>query len=740
MYYGGAIYNDGGVVNVSNSTFTGNTAEFGQGGAIDNAGTATAGGTLTIANSSFTGGLAFQGGAINNIYGVLTVTGSNFQNNIGTEGGAIFNNATATVTGSTIANNIAHDGGGIANDLTEVPNQIGTLLLTNSTVADNSGGNDGGGLNSAGTTTIVNSTIAYNTVIPGGPGGGIDVSSGTTTLYNTIVADNTAGTGSTATPNDVGGTLASASEYNLIGSIGGGLTNGVNDNIVKPSVIGLAPLANNGGPLETVALLSTSPAMNAGADSITGVTIPTLDERGAVSGPAGGLNAGATIDMGAYQASSSYLVNTIADGTTAGTLREGVSWANFSTNNNPLNVKTPAPNTIVFDTTHVFSTPQTLTLSSGPLTFTNTTTPIAITGSTSTANPITISGGGLSGVFSVSAQTTVTVSYLTITGGSANSVLTGSDGGGIDNFGELTVRDSTLTGNSAINGGGIANELGGTLILVGSTVANNAGTTGGGVYNVGTLSLTNSTIADNTASVQGGGIFNTGATQPNGIVLGGVLTAVNATIAYNSVASGGTGGGIDTTATTAALYNTIVALNTVGTGTSATPSDIAGTVSASSANDLVGTGGAGGLTNGTNGNQIGVAKPDLGPLANNNNGTPGTTETIALLSASPAVSKGAAKITGVTIPTTDQRGVTRPSNSIDIGAFQYSTGITIPINPLTTHTTPTTTTSSSSKVVVGAKTAKPTAGSAAKLHAAAKAKGSHAALVQKTAKAVKSHK
>ncbi|MGO9914062.1 MAG: choice-of-anchor Q domain-containing protein [Isosphaeraceae bacterium] len=735
VYYGGAIYNVGGALDVIGSTFTNNTATFGQGGGIDNTESASGTlGTLTVSNSSFTGGVAFQGGAINNKYGTLTVTGSNLQNNAATEGGGIFNNATASVSGSTIANNVAHDGGGIANDL------IGTLSVSNSTIADNSGGNNGGGLNSAGISTIVNSTIAYNSVIPGGPGGGIDVDSGTTTLYNTIVAQNTAGTGATATPNDVSGTLAPASEYNLIGSAGGGLANGVDNNIVKPAVLGLGTFGNYGGPLETVSLLSTSPAIDAGANTIVGVTIPTFDERGAVRGPAG-LNAGLYVDIGSYEASSSYLVTTTADGTTAGTLREAVSWANQSTNANPINVKTPAPNTILFDTTHAFLAPETITLTSGTLALTNTTTAVAITGPSSSANAVTISGGGLSGVLSVAANVNASVSYLTITGGSADVPTGPSDGGGIDNFGTLTITDSTLSNNSAIDGGGVANELGGTLNLVASTVAANSGTAGGGIYNNGTLSVINATVANNTAAL-GGGIFNTGTTQINGTVLGGVLTAVNSTIAYNAALLAGQGGGIQTTTATVGLNNTIVALNTAVTLLGTAPSDISGTVATSSAYNLIGTGGAGGLTTGTDGNQVNVANPGLGTLAYNNVGTAGTTQTIALLAGSPAIGKGSSTIVGVTVPTTDQRGVARPKTTVDIGAYQYSTAVTIPpINPQKTGTTSSSSSATSSKLVVGSKTTKPSAGSAAKLHAAAKSKPAHQALaVKKVVKVVKGGK
>lgn len=48
-----------------------------------------------------------------------------------------------------------------------------------------------------------------------------------------------------------------------------------------------------------------------------------------------------------------------------------------------------------------------------------------------------------------------------------------------------------------------------------------------------------------------------------------------------------------------------------------TPDDISGTVDAASNNNLVGTGGSGGLTNGVNSNQVGVVDARLGPLAGN---------------------------------------------------------------------------------------------------------------------------
>ena len=135
------------------------------------------------------------------------------------------------------------------------------------------------------------------------------------------------------------------------------------------------------------------------------------------------------------------------------------------------------------------------------------------------------------------------------------------------------------------------------------------------------------------------------------------------------------GGGLDVYGGTATLDNTIVALNTAGTGSTASASDIAGTVSSASAYNLIGTGGSGGLVNGVNGNQVGVANPGLGTLADNG----GPTQTIALLPGSPAIDKGSNALavdptTGLPLAT-DQRGpgfVRIINGTVNIGAYEFT--------------------------------------------------------------------
>jgi predicted outer membrane repeat protein len=71
----------------------------------------------------------------------------------------------------------------------------------------------------------------------------------------------------------------------------------------------------------------------------------------------------------------------------------------------------------------------------------------------------------------------------------------------------VTVRDYTLSGNTATLGGGIYNQ--GTLDVRGSTLAGNtASDSGGGIYNLGTATVQQSTLSGNTATSAGGGIFN----------------------------------------------------------------------------------------------------------------------------------------------------------------------------------------------------------------------------------------
>jgi hypothetical protein len=218
-------------------------------------------------------------------------------------------------------------------------------------------------------------------------------------------------------------------------------------------------------------------------------------------------------------------------------------------------------------------------------------------------------------------------------------------GGGLDNEGKMKVVESSISDNKAsLLGGGINNER--VLSIVASTIDGNHATNGAGLRNDGTLTLVNSTVAQNLAADWGGGVTNDGF---------GTATMINVTISANSAGKGS--GGLDNFHT-AVLTNTIVAGNTQGS----TPSDIGGDTHVTGSHNLVGTGGDGGLKNGVNGNQVGVADPGLEHLGDYG----GPTQTMALVFDSPAIDAGE---TGADIPAVDQRGLPRVGIP-DIGAFE----------------------------------------------------------------------
>jgi uncharacterized repeat protein (TIGR01451 family)/CSLREA domain-containing protein len=277
-------------------------------------------------------------------------------------------------------------------------------------------------------------------------------------------------------------------------------------------------------------------------------------------------------------------------------------------------------------------------------------------------------GGGLDLYNYTTTPATVLIEKSVI----SNNETTTANGGGIcaENI-NLTIRDSTISGNNAVWSTGAS--LGGGLAIFGTTTvvtverslfANNQVNStgnGGAIYTTSAaISVVNSTFSGNYAGSDGGAISFGGA--------GKTLSLINATITGNT-ANTGNGGGLNLISGTTTMHNTIVYGNT------ATVSDnIQGSVVGTPSNNMVGSDGTGGLTNGTNGNKVGV-NPLLSALADNG----GPTRTHALQKGSPALDAG--NIAYVT--TTDQRGRPRladvigespedTADEIDIGAYELS--------------------------------------------------------------------
>jgi len=247
---GGGIFNDGGNASVTDSTLLDNAAANGlNGGGIYNNG-----GSVTVTGSTLTG---------NN-------TGDGF-------GGAIYNDGgTFTITTSTLAGNSAVDNPGGAID-----NNRGSLTVTDSTLTRNTSfySADGGGIYNLGSLTLSNSTLSGNGAKYGGLGGNI-FNGGTASLAATIVAKASAG-------GDCSGSITDGG-YNLDddGSCGLEATTDLSDAAADLDTRGLEA---NGGPTETIALQSSSPAIGAvnnaplcSAPDQRGVARPTPCDMGAV--------------------------------------------------------------------------------------------------------------------------------------------------------------------------------------------------------------------------------------------------------------------------------------------------------------------------------------------------------------------------------------------------------------------------------------------------------------------------
>ena len=268
-------------LNVTNSTFSGNHA-LDAGGAIliEGYGTLTVITNSTFSgNSAFADGRASSAGAISN-NGTLDVTNVTFSGNSATDlGGAIYNARTLTVTSSTFSGNSALDGGGILNgtywDYTPKP----TATVTNSTFSSNSGGaivngRASPGLRNGATLTVTNSTFVSNAIDNTDNTNCGNTGRCQVTLTNTIVA-NSSGGNCAGTIIDGGHNLDDGTTCGF-STVNGSLSN------TDPK-LDRAGLQNNGGPTQTIALLPGSRAVDAGdSDVCAAEPVNGLDQRGYV--------------------------------------------------------------------------------------------------------------------------------------------------------------------------------------------------------------------------------------------------------------------------------------------------------------------------------------------------------------------------------------------------------------------------------------------------------------------------
>ncbi|WP_353081654.1 choice-of-anchor Q domain-containing protein, partial [Tessaracoccus lapidicaptus] len=273
------------------ATVTGLTLRDGYGfdlaGGVLNNGHLTLDHVVVADNTVTTGAVEFwKGGAgiYNGDGATLVLRDSTVRDNsvTGGAGGGVYGffNSTVTIERSTISGNSANDvGGGIRS--------LGNTTIVNSTISGNTstGWHGGGVFHTDGAMTISASTVTGNTA-PGGTAGGLFFGSfgapnGSASLQGSIVSGNSGDECIVF----YGGPFAMESlGANVLGDATCGAAAST-DVVVDDALLG--PLADNGGPTLTHALLPGSPALDAGDASG-----PDTDQRGVARPQGAGPDAG----------------------------------------------------------------------------------------------------------------------------------------------------------------------------------------------------------------------------------------------------------------------------------------------------------------------------------------------------------------------------------------------------------------------------------------------------------------
>ncbi|MCI5132518.1 MAG: hypothetical protein D3904_13645, partial [Candidatus Electrothrix sp. EH2] len=284
----------------------------GQGHTIDGNGgdwsvlTITEDGDLTLNETAVTGADHTSGGG-GGIFNVSTLTLNDStvrDNSTALTGGGIYSLGTLILNNSTVSGNSAGgSGGGIDND-----SSVTTVVLSNSTVSDNDAGADGGGIVSMGPVTLTGCTVSENHATLNG--GGV-YGLGMITLTGSILCGNIAdSSGNEVYFNTAGGGASPETADNLFGHNGESSADAFynftpgsaditatsdcdtsEDNCIPTALSDiLNPLADNGGPTKTHALVPGSPAIDLDADCSAGLD---TDQRGEPRPLGAGCDAGA---------------------------------------------------------------------------------------------------------------------------------------------------------------------------------------------------------------------------------------------------------------------------------------------------------------------------------------------------------------------------------------------------------------------------------------------------------------
>ena len=529
-----------GTLTVSNSLFSGNAASGqaatgGSGGGAAFGGGIDSAGPLTVSSSTFdgnsarggdgtgpsAGGGSAAGGGLSNRFNGLMVTSSHFTNNMVVGGSAPGGDGGL---GS---------GGGLYMDGEK--QQILASYLTGNAAEGGAGGR-GGGLYSAGAFNLLqDSNVGGNTAVGGedrtgagiaAMGGGI-FTAGQISVNGSIVEDNTAeGIATTLGGGSAfGGGIYADAQLNVFGSFlvrnvargvvgfgdtpggdgkGGAVYNTFVSSIASSQVnlnqaIGSDAGAGAGGAV-----------YNIGGIGITDTAIRSNQALGGTRADGGGLYNEALLILATSQIEDNAA---LSSGSTSGGGLVTLAFARVS--DFQLNRNTAGNGAGWFNA-------EVVDLSSSLI----------------TNNAATGAGGAI-----LNAGT----GTMTIDGVTFYFNTSGNSGGALDNRGTATIENSLFGGNSAPNGGAIANRTEvsndvagpGDLTIRASTLGGNSATeAGGAIDNFANATIVLSTLVNNTAGVAGGAIENRYELGEFGLV-GGLLTLASTTLTDNAAGTGG---------------------------------------------------------------------------------------------------------------------------------------------------------------------------------------------------------
>jgi CSLREA domain-containing protein len=494
----------------------------------------------------------------------------------------------------------------------------GTTSLTNVRVARNSAASGAGITNQTGATLTLTSTTVSNNFVtqpadsqPAGSGGGI-LNAGSLTLLDSTVTGNYAGEGGFGL-NDTGGAGGNGGGIDNTGalSVTGGKITG---NYAGPGGPGENEVPGDGGSgggiyssAGTVTLTSATISAN-----VAGAAGPELTG----DGPANAGNGGGVFNSAKLT----------------------VSGSTFSGNKGSVGQDLGSDGGGIYN--------------SGKATISSS----SLTGNVSGVGDGTSGyGGGIANVGRLTFTNSTLANNSAATGGNAGNGRPGGNGGGLyQGGGTATLNRDALTGNTSGNGGaGVYCE---PCFSYGGP-----GGIGGAVYSTATLSLKDTTLSGNSVGVGGANAPPLGGSGPPGIGAGLATAGGTANLLYVTVADNTDG--IDRIAGTVTLGGTIVADST-GTN-DLTADNCTGTIAETTGFNL-----DSGATCGFSlASDITQKEPRLGALAANG----GPTLTQALQAGSPAIDHGGTSTTGC--PSIDQRGVPRPDEtadhgSCDVGAYE----------------------------------------------------------------------